>query len=102
MLDGRDGRLEAALGPGSGWREELKKPANQSRAAVCRTVESLYRKQLHERLGYKYLGSETISKIGGGKQRLYTILFASRHPLGLKFWNESVKRDREAPQLDFE
>ena len=102
MLRGDDLRLDAALGPGCDWREKFQNLPTWNRASVCRAVEDLYREQLSSRLGYTHMGSQAISKYAGSKQKLYTILFASRHHLGMRFWKASVEKERQAPRLALE
>ena len=92
-------RLDAALGADSGWREELAAVTNHTSANICKGIADVYRRRLKDRLGFSYTGLETIRSGSGAGRGLYTILFASRNPLGLKFWNECVKEMRKGPYL---
>ena len=60
-------------------------------------VLDLYKQQL-DKLGFSYIGREVLisNQQGSG---LYLLLFASGHPLGKKFWDESIKGVMH-PELD--
>ena len=101
LLRQDDSRLDVALGPDSGWREEMNALANHSSADVCRAIGRVYQRRLAAELGYLHTATETIRKGSGAGRSLYTILFASRHKLGAKFWRESTKELRQGGGLSF-
>ena len=75
--------------------EWTKIPANTP-ANFCRGFLGLYETQL-QRLGYKFVGK--LQQVTTPKNvPLYCLFFASKHPLGEKFWNDTLKRVNE-PEL---
>ena len=82
-------KLDAMLGPQSDWRVQWSKLDNRSPENICRMFNAIYERQLKRWFGYTEFGSEVIRMPSG--RGLYTILFASRHHLGKKFWQESTK-----------
>ena len=101
LVDGEDPRLDSVLGPDSGWREETAALPDQTSAEICKAIGRVYERQLSERLGYLHTATETIRKGSGVGQSLYTILFASRNPLGTDFWRKSVQELRQGGGLPF-
>ncbi len=64
-------------------------PTN-SPANFCRGLIQIYRSQLHK-LGYTFVGN--IQQVTTPRNLpLYYLLFASKHQLGEKFWNETLRR----------
>jgi len=55
-----------------------------------RAVLDLYKQQL-DRLGFSFIGREVLISNQQGTG-LYLLLYASKHPLGQKFWEEARKR----------
>ncbi len=50
----------------------------------------IYKDQLRKHLGYAHFGEKTISSTD---KALYRLIYASKHELGLKFWEESLKKE---------
>jgi len=71
----------------AGWRELL------SETSSDRHAEALRRRycQRLETLGYAHFGWERVFNSRG--RDIYTLLYASRSKLGLKFWREAAKVD---------
>ncbi len=83
-------KLDAMLGAQSGWRTQWEKLDNRSEENICRMFNAIYEQELRQRLGYTEFGAEVIKTPSG--RGLYTILFASRHPLGKEFWEKSTEK----------
>ena len=62
----------------------------------CRGFLELYEQELRA-IGYNFVGKMKEVRTSGNVP-LYYLFFASRHPLGEKFWNETLKRVNE-PEL---
>ena len=85
----QNSELDKVLGADSNWRDRHKE-LNECRGdAFRRLLANIYKEQL-QRLNYKDFGEEVIS---GPKGPLYRLLFASKHPIGLKFWHDITKKD---------
>ena len=82
-------KLDRVLGTTS-WRERWEQVPNRSGVNVRRFFAEIYKEQLEERLGYTQFGEKTIY---GDHGPLYRLIYASKHELGLKFWNEAIKKD---------
>jgi three-Cys-motif partner protein len=75
--------------------EWAKIPTN-SPSNFCRGFLELYEAQL-SKIGYKFVGN--LQQVTTpGNVPLYYLIFASKHQLGEKFWNETLKRVNE-PEL---
>lgn len=81
------------------WRNIYEKYRNRTILRVHRELIDLYKSQL-QKLGYLdvKLGDEAgknepLITITGRKIPLYRLIFASKHPLGEKFWHEVTRRD---------
>jgi hypothetical protein len=75
-----------------GWRDVLAQSSNDRQAERLRTH---YCKRL-ESLGYKHFGFERVQNTMG--RDIYTLVYASRHPRGLDFWQKAQSVD-EGGQL---
>jgi hypothetical protein len=73
-----------------------KKLPKNTPANFCRGFLHLYEEQLRK-LGYAFVGN-TKQVTTPNNVPLYYLIFASQHPLGEKFWNETLKRVNE-PEL---
>ena len=83
--------LTAYLGCDSWKGLQMNSPAN-----FCRGLIQIYQSQLHK-LGYTFVGN--IQQVTTPRNLpLYYLLFASKHQLGEKFWNETLRRVN-APEL---
>jgi three-Cys-motif partner protein len=70
------------------WREDAK--AGGSASQVVRRITNRYMRQLRE-MGYDTVRDREIEIRNDQNVFLYFMAFASRHPLGGKFWREAVK-----------
>jgi len=90
----------------SRWREIYEKECGQIRRCV-RPFLDLYRQQLRT-LGYRKEDSvyeyddPLIRSRGGHGQKLYYLIFASRHPLGQRFWRQAIEKDAAGQRRLFE
>lgn len=76
--------------------DEWKKIPTNSPSNFCRGFLKLYEAQLRK-IGYNFVGN--IQQVTTpGNVPLYHLFFASKHQLGEKFWNETLKRVNE-PEL---
>lgn len=83
-------KLDQVLGPNSEWRQKYSKLPNQSGDNVRNLFAEIYKDQLCNHLGYTVFGQETIKSVKGP---LYKLIYASKHDLGLKFWNIATSKD---------
>lgn len=90
-------KLDAVLGPGCDWRSEWRALPDHRASKVSRLFVQLYQNQLRDLLGYEYFGDEVLYLDHGVP--LYRVLFASKDKLGLKFWEESTKKQRGSDRL---
>lgn len=78
--------------------DEWRNVPTNSPSNFCRGFLALYEAQLR-RLGYDFVGN--LQQVTTpGNVPLYYLFFASKHPLGEKFWNDTLKRVNE-PELPF-
>ena len=59
-----------------------------------RDVIEAYKTRIGE-LGYKTVESRDIAVNNMNNAQMYFLLFASKHPTGLKFWKEISKKDEQ-------
>lgn len=79
----------------SGWREVARAAIPHEGPALRR----FYKEKLRDQLGYEAI-AELDKVIRNSKQsELYKLIFASKHQLGLKIWNE-VNGPSDDPQLE--
>lgn len=89
---GSDAALTRYLGS-----EEWKKVPTNSPSNFCRGFLELYETQLR-RLDYNFVGN--LQQVTTpGNVPLYYLFFASKHKLGEKFWNDTLKRVNAQPEL---
>ncbi len=86
----RDSKLDRALGPDCPWREELDDLANPTGLSKRNLFRRLYEKQLERHLGYTHFRNKAIESARGP---IYSLIYASKHELGLKFFDEALKKD---------
>jgi len=82
--------LDEVLGPDSQWREKWARLLNRRGPAIVRFFADENRLQL-EQLGYCVFVEKEISSPSGP---IYRLIFASKHPLGLEFWDKVTGCDR--------
>lgn len=75
---------------------EWKNIPTNSPSNFCRGFLDVYEKQLR-RIGYNFVG-KLQQVTTPANVPLYYLFFASKHPLGEKFWNETLRRVNE-PEL---
>ena len=80
------------------WRKTHKRYHDKEEQFIHRRLMDHYKEKL-QHLGYKEVlrddevGSEPLIRNAKTKAPLYRLLFASKHPLGQKFWHEVTRRD---------
>ena len=95
-LDQLDSNLDRVLGPDSNWRGRRMSMQTAEPSDLRKLYVLIYREQLKRHLGYEFSDDVTIS---GPKGPLYRLVYATKSPLGLKFWLESCKKELSG-QLD--
>lgn len=80
---------------GTRWQEAVARwQAHRTpEGSVPAMLVNLYRRELRDQLGYTH-SAAVRPMVNSKRATLYRPLFASRHELGLKFWNSISKRDR--------
>ena len=86
----RDSKLDQALGPDCPWRELLDGLTNPTGPSTKCFFRRLYEKQLARHLGYTHFRNKPIES---GRGPIYSLVYASKHELGLKFFDEALKKD---------
>ena len=89
--------LDAVLGPDTNWREKWQALPSHAAPKVSKLFLSIYQEQLRKHLGYSVFDDEVIRAPNG--TRLYRLMYASKHELGLKFWRKSTERFRGGGRL---
>ena len=87
-----ESKLDQFLGPDSDWRSKLDDLENPTGANKRQRFADIYKSQLERLLGYTAFGEKVIRRAG---RPLYRLVYASRHKLGLKFWNQALKEDAQ-------
>ena len=87
----QNSKLDLMLGSESGWRVKWDKLDNRDSHNVLELFRKIYIEQI-ETLGYN---NNTIKPIMDNGKPLYSLVYASKNNLGLKFWNEAVRKDRD-------
>ncbi len=85
-----DSNLDRFLGPTSNWRDDWHRLSNQDAEHTCQLFGDIFRNQLATELGYEFFSDQVYRC---ARSALYRIIYASKHELGLKFW-EISKIDR--------
>ncbi|MCY2930107.1 MAG: three-Cys-motif partner protein TcmP [Planctomycetota bacterium] len=88
-------KLDLFFGERSNWRHRFNNLGSWSAENVTRLSLEIYRDQLQQ-IGYGHFG-EPVRIHGAGETAqtpFYLLLFASKHPLGVQFWNETSSKDR--------
>jgi three-Cys-motif partner protein len=85
-----ESNIDRFFGPDSDWRTEWRNLPNQNPENTCQLFGNIYKKQL-EKLGF----AEPNDKVFKSRSKaIYRIIYASKHPLGAKFWDAISKIDR--------
>lgn len=91
---------------GTEWREIFARCLDKQAGCDHRPLMDLYKGKL-QALGYQEVfrddevGDEPLMRNAEKKAPLYRLLFASKHPLGRKFWTAITRRDVNGRQLLF-
>ncbi len=88
-------KLDDVLGPDSNWRARWQQLRNRTGTNVRKLFAETYQDQLRK-LDYIVFGAKTIK---GARGPLYRLIYASKHPRGLDFWEKVTKKDLRG-QLD--
>lgn len=83
------GKLDLFLGPDSCWRDKWDHLQVRDAPHVRQLFSEIYLEQL-KRLGYIHTETIQIPRTG---RPLYRLIYASKHPLGLKFWQIAASED---------
>ena len=89
-FDQEDSNLDRVLGSDSNWREKISQLGTNDGTRTRQLYSDIYKDQLRTHGGYEYFGEEVIS---GPSGPLYRLVYATKHETGLRFWNESIKKD---------
>jgi len=82
-------KLDRFLGPDSDWRAKWHAMGSTEGPKARKFVGDVYRDQLG-RLGYIKFGTKSIRGPAGP---LYRLIYASKHPKGLEFWEKVTRKD---------
>jgi three-Cys-motif partner protein len=85
-FDNPDSNLDRFMGE-RGWRDVLAQGASDAAGKI----RARYIERLKSKCGYTYTDSESIRNDQG--RDIYSLIFASKDPLGLKFWNDARRVD---------
>jgi three-Cys-motif partner protein len=85
-----ESKLDRFLGPNSKWRADWQNLTNRTPENKCQLFANIYKSQLREELGYIAF-SDKIYK--SGQTPIYRIIYASKHELGKKFFEDISKID---------
>lgn len=91
FLSGSDDRLDRMMGPKSQWKDRVRQLPNWEGNTLREFFADEYIGLLKSQLGYVAAGTKTIS---GPSGPLYRLIYASKHPRGLDFWNKVDFKDR--------
>jgi len=92
-------KLDQVLGPDSQWRERLDQLPNPTGPNKRELFRQIYEGQLARHLKYVHVRHKSIRSPRGP---MYTLVYASRHPLGLQFWDQALNKDSGGqPMLPF-
>lgn len=84
-------KLDQMLGSKSNWREAWSKIQNRTGPNVREFFSALYVEQLRNHLGYLQFGVQPIESARGP---LYKLIYASKDPRGLDFWQKATSKDK--------
>lgn len=85
-----DSKLDRLLGRGCNWRPRWEALQNREGSKVREFFANLYLDQLRT-IGFQHMGTRVIESEYGP---MYRLVYASKHKLGLKFWNIALTEDR--------
>ena len=93
-----DSNLDMVLGADSQWRTRMNEVVSGDSTARRRLFARIYKDQLRRHAGYQHFADEVIRGPAGP---LYRLIYATKHPRGLDFWQKSVAKELRAPRLPF-
>lgn len=76
--------------PVSNWRKAKSELESSEPSAERRLYASIYKQQLRRHAGYDHFAEEVIR---GSHGPLYRLIYATKHPLGIDFWDKSIKKE---------
>jgi len=83
--------LDLVLGDTSDWRNAYSNLVKRDGPSVRALFRNLYVTQIRK-LGYEFQDTKVIDDNG---KPLYTLVYASKNKLGLKFWKSAIELDRQ-------
>jgi len=92
-------KLDQVLGPDSRWREELDALGHTTSVVRRKLFADIYRRQLKRHLGYVHSRDKVIK---GESGPLYRLIYASKHELGVEFWEKALKKDSQGQRYLFD
>lgn len=95
-FDQSESNLDRTLGPNSQWRERIAQSNTSDRSQLRRLYATIYKDQLRRYAGYTHFGEEVIRSRTGP---LYRLIYATKHPRGLDFWEKSVSKELRGARL---
>ncbi|WP_425396691.1 three-Cys-motif partner protein TcmP [Aeoliella sp.] len=93
-----ESNLDRFLGSDCDWRTQWQNLPNQSRENVCKLFQEIYQTQLNQKLGYEVFADQVMRS---RTTAIYRVIYASKHPKGLEFWNKISRIDRSGQQTLF-
>ncbi len=85
-----ESNLDLVLGRDSNWRQKVSDLNSSDGSKNRRLYADIYKQQLQSHAGYTHFGEEVIS---GPHGPLYRLVYATKHETGLRFWNQSVRKE---------
>lgn len=82
--------LDQVLGPDSNWRKRLEALDIEDGKTKRKLYAQIYKDQLQSLAGYDYFAELEIS---GNSGPLYRLVYATKHPQGIEFWNKSILKE---------
>jgi three-Cys-motif partner protein len=86
-----DSKLDQFLGPDSDWRSKWMSMGNQDAVHTCQLFGDIYKTQLRQHLKYVEFRDRVFAS---SRSALYRVIYASKHKLGAKLYEEISRIDR--------
>ncbi|HEX4415935.1 MAG TPA: hypothetical protein VH107_20050, partial [Lacipirellulaceae bacterium] len=93
-----ESNLDRFLGPNSDWRALRQNLTNQNPENTCQLFSNLCKSQLEKELDYVAFSDEVYKS---SQTPIYRIIYASKHELGKKFFEDISKIDSDGQQQLF-
>lgn len=97
-FDQQESNLDLVLGSDSNWRHKVSNLGTADGVRTRQLYADIYKDQLRKHAGFNFFGEEVIS---GPSGPLYRLVYATKHETGLRFWNESIKKDSSGQKRMF-